>query len=122
MAQHPELEAATIRETVRERYANAVTAVLSREPASCCGGSSAESSCCGGGSVVSPIVIGNYTPGETAGLPEEAVLASFAVESPLTGLGAGGFMMVHNAEESVLIASCRSSLVSVSLTPANGPT
>jgi gamma-glutamyltranspeptidase / glutathione hydrolase len=31
-----------------------------------------------------------------------AVLASFAVESPLTGFGAGGFMMVHG-EESVLL-------------------
>jgi len=31
-----------------------------------------------------------------------AVLASFAVESPLTGFGAGGFMMVHR-EETVLI-------------------
>jgi len=28
-----------------------------------------------------------------------AVLASFAVESPLTGFGAGGFMMVHGVEE-----------------------
>jgi gamma-glutamyltranspeptidase/glutathione hydrolase len=32
-----------------------------------------------------------------------AVLASFAVESPLTGLGAGGFMMVHREEETALI-------------------
>jgi gamma-glutamyltranspeptidase / glutathione hydrolase len=33
-----------------------------------------------------------------------AVLASFAVESPLTGFGAGGFMMVHDsAGETVLI-------------------
>ncbi len=33
-----------------------------------------------------------------------AVLASFAVESPLTGLGAGGFMMVHeDSAEPVLI-------------------
>jgi gamma-glutamyltranspeptidase/glutathione hydrolase len=32
-----------------------------------------------------------------------AVLASFAVESPLTGLGAGGFMMVSRGEETVLI-------------------
>ncbi len=31
-----------------------------------------------------------------------AALASFAVESPLTGLGAGGFMVVHRGEESVL--------------------
>jgi gamma-glutamyltranspeptidase/glutathione hydrolase len=32
-----------------------------------------------------------------------AVLASFAVESPLTGLGAGGFMMISRGEETVLI-------------------
>jgi len=32
-----------------------------------------------------------------------AVLASFAVESPLTGFGAGGFMMVSHGEETVLI-------------------
>ena len=33
-----------------------------------------------------------------------AVLASFAVESPLTGFGAGGFMMVHeDSAEPVLI-------------------
>ncbi|HEU4736511.1 MAG TPA: gamma-glutamyltransferase, partial [Solirubrobacterales bacterium] len=32
-----------------------------------------------------------------------AVLASFAVESPLTGFGAGGFMMVHNAGETTLL-------------------
>jgi gamma-glutamyltranspeptidase/glutathione hydrolase len=32
-----------------------------------------------------------------------AVLASFAVESPLTGFGAGGFMMVHDGGETVLL-------------------
>jgi gamma-glutamyltranspeptidase/glutathione hydrolase len=32
-----------------------------------------------------------------------AVLASFAVESPLTGFGAGGHMMVHGAGETTLI-------------------
>ena len=32
-----------------------------------------------------------------------AVLASFAAESPLTGFGAGGFMMVHRGAETVLI-------------------
>ena len=31
-----------------------------------------------------------------------AALASFAAESPLTGFGAGGFMMVHRGEETVL--------------------
>jgi gamma-glutamyltranspeptidase/glutathione hydrolase len=32
-----------------------------------------------------------------------AVLTSFATESPLTGLGAGGFMLVHTGTESVLL-------------------
>jgi gamma-glutamyltranspeptidase / glutathione hydrolase len=32
-----------------------------------------------------------------------AVLASFAVESPLTGFGAGGYMMVHEGGETTLI-------------------
>jgi len=32
-----------------------------------------------------------------------AVLTSFAVESPLTGLGAGGFMLVHSGDENVLL-------------------
>jgi gamma-glutamyltranspeptidase/glutathione hydrolase len=32
-----------------------------------------------------------------------AALASFAVESPLTGLGAGGYMMVHSGGETTLI-------------------
>lgn len=32
-----------------------------------------------------------------------SVLASFALESPLTGFGAGGFMMVHRGGETVLI-------------------
>jgi gamma-glutamyltranspeptidase/glutathione hydrolase len=32
-----------------------------------------------------------------------AVLTSFAVESPLTGLGAGGFMLVHAGGENVLV-------------------
>jgi gamma-glutamyltranspeptidase / glutathione hydrolase len=32
-----------------------------------------------------------------------AVLASFAVESPLTGFGAGGYMMVHQGGETTLI-------------------
>jgi gamma-glutamyltranspeptidase/glutathione hydrolase len=32
-----------------------------------------------------------------------SVLTSFAAESPLTGLGAGGFMLVHTADEDVLL-------------------
>ncbi|HEX5165692.1 MAG TPA: arsenite methyltransferase, partial [Thermomicrobiales bacterium] len=83
MTQQQEPAASAIRDVVRERYASAVTAVLNRESASCCGGSAAEASCCGSGSVVSPIVIGNYTPGETSSLPEEAVLASFGCGNPV---------------------------------------
>src|ERR671924_2236934 len=32
-----------------------------------------------------------------------AVLTSFATESPLTGLGAGGFMLIHAPDENVLL-------------------
>src|SRR5687768_8233350 len=32
-----------------------------------------------------------------------SVLTSFITESPLTGFGAGGFMLVHRGEESVLV-------------------
>src|SRR5690242_19422749 len=32
-----------------------------------------------------------------------AVLTSFVTESPLTGLGAGGFMLVHTADEDMLL-------------------
>jgi gamma-glutamyltranspeptidase/glutathione hydrolase len=32
-----------------------------------------------------------------------AVLTSFAAESPLTGLGAGGFMLVHTSDEDVVL-------------------
>jgi gamma-glutamyltranspeptidase/glutathione hydrolase len=32
-----------------------------------------------------------------------AVMTSFVTESPLTGLGAGGFMLVHTSDESVLL-------------------
>ncbi|MGH2985735.1 MAG: gamma-glutamyltransferase, partial [Solirubrobacterales bacterium] len=32
-----------------------------------------------------------------------AVLTSFVTESPLTGLGAGGYMLVHTAAETVVL-------------------
>src|SRR6201995_2082308 len=41
---------------------------------------------------------GNAVDGAVA-----AVLASFAVESPLTGLGAGGYMVVHDGGETTLL-------------------
>ncbi len=83
MAQKNGVDVATIREAVRERYASAVTMVINRESASCCCGTSAETSCCSGPSDVSPMIIGNYNPGDTAGLPEEAVLASFGCGNPV---------------------------------------
>jgi gamma-glutamyltranspeptidase / glutathione hydrolase len=43
------------------------------------------------------------TGGNAVDAAVAAVLASFAVESPLTGFGAGGFMMVSRGEETVLI-------------------
>jgi arsenite methyltransferase len=78
-----------LREQVRSRYAEAARAVL--EPrdgvtARCCEGGSAES-CCGSGSAAldTADVFGGslYGLGETAGLPEEAVLASLGCGNPL---------------------------------------
>jgi gamma-glutamyltranspeptidase/glutathione hydrolase len=43
------------------------------------------------------------TGGNAVDAAVAAVLASFAVESPLTGFGAGGFMMVSRGEETVLV-------------------
>src|SRR4051812_29088774 len=71
-----------IRATVREHYGSAAKSVLEQQGrASCCGSAAGGASCCGG-STVSPIVIGNYKPGETAGLPETAVLASLGCGNP----------------------------------------
>jgi gamma-glutamyltranspeptidase / glutathione hydrolase len=43
------------------------------------------------------------TGGNAVDAAVAAVLASFAVESPLTGFGAGGFMLVSRGEETVLV-------------------
>jgi SAM-dependent methyltransferase len=87
-----------LREAVRARYAEAARAVLEPKPgvtaqsverpgtASCCG-SSATDSCCGSGPAApdSADCFGGqlYRPGETDGLPEEAVLASLGCGNPL---------------------------------------
>ena len=82
-----------IRENVRGRYAAAALTVASGTVASCCGPSnSPHTSSCGPANALSAIsdidevdVFGAalYTPGETDGLPEEAVLASLGCGNPL---------------------------------------
>ena len=82
-----------IREHVRDRYAAAALAVVSGSAASCCGPSEgAQTSCCGPSDALTAIsdteegdIFGAalYTPGETDGLPEEAVLASLGCGNPL---------------------------------------
>lgn len=75
-----------IREEVRQRYAQAATAVskgtLDAEAldASGCCGSLADSDCCGGQAVFGPEL---YRSLDTASLPEEAVLASLGCGNPM---------------------------------------
>ncbi|MEP6560826.1 MAG: arsenite methyltransferase [Nakamurella sp.] len=82
-----------IREHVRDRYAAAALSVVSEPAASCCEPSDGpQTSCCGPADALSAIsdtdeadIFGAalYTPGETDGLPEEAVLASLGCGNPL---------------------------------------
>jgi arsenite methyltransferase len=81
---------AALREEVRTRYAKAARAVLEPSPgvtASCCESSPGDSCCGGTGSAAldSADCFGGplYGPGETDGLPEEAVLASLGCGNPL---------------------------------------
>ena len=82
-----------IRDHVRDRYAAAALSVKSGSVASCCGPSDGpQTSCCDPSDALSAIsdtdegeIFGAalYTPGETDGLPEEAVLASLGCGNPL---------------------------------------
>ena len=82
-----------IRDHVRDRYAAAALSVVSGSAASCCGPSDGQqSTCCGPSAALSAISDTNegeifgaarYPPGETDGLPEEAVLASLGCGNPL---------------------------------------
>ena len=82
-----------VRNAVRDRYAAAALTVVAGNGASCCGPSDGpQTSCCGQADALSAIsdtdeadVFGAalYTPGETDGLPEEAVLASLGCGNPL---------------------------------------
>ena len=79
----------TLREEVRERYAQAARVVLDQAGSTsggCCG-SSAEASCCGTGSVALDSAdwagASVYEDGQTEGLPEAAVLASLGCGNPV---------------------------------------
>ena len=66
-----------IREVVRERYGQAVRAVVRGAKPSCCGSSAAT-----GMGGTDPITRDLYAGDQTAGLPEEAVRASFGCGNP----------------------------------------
>jgi arsenite methyltransferase len=79
----------SLREEVRERYAQAARVVLDqagRTSGGCCG-TSADASCCGAGSAaLDPadwVGAGLYGEGETDGLPEAALLASLGCGNPV---------------------------------------
>src|SRR4026209_2981182 len=64
-----------VKATVRQRYGQAALRVTTGEKTSCC-----STSCCGG--TADPISSDLYTEAETAGLPQEAVLASLGCGNP----------------------------------------
>jgi arsenite methyltransferase len=65
-----------VRETVREKYAEAALRVTQGGEASCC-----STSCCGGAEG-DPITSNLYADAETASLPQEALLASLGCGNP----------------------------------------
>ena len=65
----------TIKQTVREKYGQAALRVLAGSGSSCCGAGAAGEGC-------DPVTSNIYAPGETAGLPETAVLASLGCGNP----------------------------------------
>ena len=65
----------TIKQTVREKYGQAALRVLAGKGSSCCGAGAPGESC-------DPVTSNLYAPGDTAGLPETAVLASLGCGNP----------------------------------------
>src|SRR4051812_25396963 len=65
-----------LRETVRAKYAAQARRVTSASGACC------ESSCCGGTATADPITGGLYATDDVAGVPEEALQASFGCGNP----------------------------------------
>jgi arsenite methyltransferase len=81
---------ADLKDVVREKYGEAARRVNAGSGGSCCGGSS----CCGSSSGIegtNPITSNLYDAGQTASLPNEAVLASLGCGNPtaLAELAAG---------------------------------
>ena len=73
-------DAASLRETVRQRYGEAATRVLTGGTTSCC-----DSSCCGAAPSTGqrdPITADLYDADQTACLPEDAVIASLGCGNP----------------------------------------
>ena len=66
-----------VRDMVKERYAQAVTAVMKGDKPSCCGSSTAT-----GGGGTDPITRDLYDAMEAGSIPEEALLASFGCGNP----------------------------------------
>ena len=71
----------SIKEAVREHYAEAARSVTAAKKASCCGPAPEEASCCGGSGAKDPITSDLYGS-EAAGLPQEALLASLGCGNP----------------------------------------
>ncbi len=67
--------ASNIRDTVREKYGQAALRVAAGGGNSCCGGAAFDGSC-------DPITSNLYDDAQTAGLPEQAVLASLGCGNP----------------------------------------
>ena len=65
----------TVREVVREKYGQAALRVAAGQANGCCGASAALGGC-------DPITSGLYDAGQTAALPEQAVLASLGCGNP----------------------------------------
>ena len=67
----------TVRDVVKERYGQAVKAVMNGAKGACCGSSTAT-----GMSATDPITRDLYDAAETSSIPEEALLASFGCGNP----------------------------------------
>ena len=75
------VDADTITERVRERYAGAALQVLNQESA-CCAPSTGATNCCSGDPFGADLSTGNYAAADLALLPEEAALASLGCGNP----------------------------------------